>query len=137
MYLATDNPGIIDFQDAVIGPISYDLVSLLKDCYLRWPVEQVDGWREHYFQQLQTHNLVTASQQQFKRWFDLMGLQRHLKAIGIFARLHLRDGKSDYLNDIPRTLSYVLETCQNYPELAQFQVFLQQQLLPRYQSKSL
>ena len=137
MYLTDDNPGVIDFQDAVIGPITYDLVSLLKDCYIRWPVELVAKWREGYYWRLKEQGLVTCCSSTFLRWFDLMGLQRHLKAIGIFARLHLRDGKSGYLNDIPRTLEYVVEVAENYPELQVFKLFLHAHILPTYHSNSL
>ena len=130
MVLDSDSPGVIDFQDAVIGPISYDLVSLLRDCYIAWPEQQVEQWRTHYFDRLRQAGLVNCSPARFKRWFDLMGLQRHLKAIGIFSRLHLRDGKSNYLNDIPRTLNYVTTVCAAYPELTRFNDFLREQVLP-------
>jgi aminoglycoside/choline kinase family phosphotransferase len=130
MVLASDSPGIIDFQDAVIGPITYDLVSLLRDCYIDWPEQQVEQWRLNYFERLRQAGLITCSPAQFKRWFDLMGMQRHLKAIGIFSRLHLRDSKSNYLADIPRTLNYVTTVCAAYPELAEFNAFLQEQVLP-------
>ncbi len=126
MVLDHDSPGVIDFQDAVIGPITYDLVSLLRDCYIAWPQHQVGQWLEAYFQRLQQAGLVMCGLGQFKRWFDLMGLQRHLKAIGIFSRLHLRDGKPGYLNDIPRTLNYVTCVCPDYPELAGFNAFLRE-----------
>ncbi len=126
MVLDHNSPGVIDFQDAVIGPITYDLVSLLRDCYIAWPQQQVEQWLEAYFQRLQQASLVTCDLDQFKRWFDLMGLQRHLKAIGIFSRLHLRDGKPDYLNDIPRTLNYVTDVCSGYPELAEFNHFIKE-----------
>ena len=129
MVLDSDSPGIIDFQDAVIGPITYDLVSLLRDCYIAWPEQHVEQWRTQYFERLQQADLINCSPAQFKRWFDLMGLQRHLKAIGIFSRLHLRDGKSSYLGDIPRTLNYVTTVCATYPELAQFDEFLREQVL--------
>ncbi|MFI3120849.1 MAG: phosphotransferase [Methylococcaceae bacterium] len=135
MALTQNNPGIIDFQDAVIGPITYDAVSLLKDCYIQWSEQQVDSWREAYLARLKAADLINCDAQQFKRWFDLMGMQRHLKAIGIFARLHLRDNKSTYLQDIPRTLAYVCTVCAAYPELAEFQLFLNQTLLPAYQQK--
>ena len=115
MITAANNPGIIDYQDAVLGPITYDLVSLLRDCYISWPAERVKKWALHYRDQAVANGLMPATQdQQFLRWFDLMGLQRHLKAIGIFARLHHRDGKSGYLGDIPRTLNYVLEIASGY-----------------------
>ncbi|NOT84887.1 MAG: phosphotransferase [Methylococcaceae bacterium] len=136
MVLERDNPGVLDFQDAVIGPITYDLVSLLKDCYICWPEQQVDAWREAYLERLRQANLIACDSQQFKRWFDLMGMQRHLKAIGIFARLHLRDGKSTYLNDIPRTLAYVTNVCAIYPELADFSQYLNQTVLPVYTKNS-
>lgn len=127
-------PGILDFQDAVIGPISYDPVSLLRDCYINWPQDRIEDWLSDYHRRLLTAGLLTVDFGQFTRWFDLMGLQRHLKAIGIFSRLHLRDGKSAYLADIPRTMSYVLEVCEKYPELAEFNGFLQRQVLPIYRA---
>ena len=130
MVLNDDSPGVIDFQDAVIGPITYDLVSLLRDCYIAWPTEQVDLWREHYYQRLLQAKIISCSSVCFKRWFDLMGMQRHLKAIGIFSRLHLRDDKSGYLNDIPRTLNYITTLCKAYPKLTEFGDFLQAQVLP-------
>lgn len=136
MVLEYGNPGILDFQDAVIGPITYDLVSLLKDCYITWPNHKIDAWREDYLDRLKLAKLVACDSEQFKRWFDLMGLQRHLKAIGIFARLHLRDGKSGYLNDIPRTLAYVSAVCAKYPELADFAVYLEKTILPAFGKKS-
>jgi N-acetylmuramate 1-kinase len=129
MVLNDDSPGVIDFQDAVIGPITYDLVSLLRDCYIAWPHEQVEQWMIHYYQRLLQAQRIACDPAQFKRWFDLMGLQRHLKAIGIFSRLHLRDGKSSYLGDIPRTLNYVKTVCAAYPELAGFSGFLQNHVL--------
>ncbi len=130
MVLEDNSPGIIDFQDAVIGPITYDVVSLLRDCYIAWPKQQVEQWRTGYFGRLLQAGLVNCSPAQFNRWFDLMGLQRHLKAIGIFSRLHLRDGKPNYLGDIPRTLNYVTTVCAAYPELAPFHAFLQAQVSP-------
>jgi aminoglycoside/choline kinase family phosphotransferase len=131
MILEVNSPGVIDFQDAVIGPITYDLVSLLRDCYIAWPEQQVDQWRNCYFERLRETDMIDCSATQFKRWFDLMGLQRHLKAIGIFSRLHLRDGKSGYLSDIPRTLNYISTVCSTYPELAEFHTFLQKHILDK------
>jgi len=133
MFLTDDSPGIIDFQDAVMGPITYDLVSLLRDCYISWSPELIAQWRSDYYQRLVALELIAVTPEQFKRWFDLMGLQRHLKAIGIFSRLHLRDGKSTYLNDIPRTLNYVLTVCDEYPELSAFSEFLLEQVVPAYE----
>jgi aminoglycoside/choline kinase family phosphotransferase len=116
------NPGILDYQDAVTGPVTYDLVSLLRDCYIAWPHARVEAWVAGYYElALQTGILrpEVADDKTFLRWFDWMGVQRHLKAAGIFARLHHRDGKSAYLGDIPRTLGYVTEVCGRYPELGE------------------
>ena len=119
MVTGRHNPGVLDFQDAVVGPVTYDLVSLLKDCYVRWPRERVVAWVEGYFElAVQSGVLPAEHEQRFLRWFDLMGVQRHLKAAGIFARLNARDGKPGYLADIPRTLGYVVEVGEIYPELA-------------------
>ncbi|NOX76077.1 MAG: phosphotransferase [Gammaproteobacteria bacterium] len=115
------NPGIIDFQDAVRGPVTYDLVSLLRDCYVQWPREQVERWALDYLQRAAEAGVFVRdglSDAELLRWFDWMGVQRHLKAAGIFARLWLRDGKRGYLNDIPRTLGYVYEVSARYPELS-------------------
>jgi aminoglycoside/choline kinase family phosphotransferase len=127
------SPGIIDFQDAVIGPVTYDLVSLLRDCYIRWPAEQVRGWaRQYYSLALRSGVLAEVSEERFMRWFDLMGIQRHLKASGIFCRLKLRDGKSGYLGDIPRTLDYIVEVAQQYPELLELGSFVSDRVIPRF-----
>ena len=134
MCLDNLSPGVIDFQDAVIGPITYDLVSLLRDCYIRWPETLVQAWLAQYHQRLIQTDLLAVDLAQFKRWFDLMGLQRHLKAVGIFSRLHLRDNKSAYLADIPLTMGYVIDVCEAYPELQSLSYFLQQQVLPVYRS---
>lgn len=107
--------GVIDFQDAVVGPITYDLVSLLRDCYIRWPTPQVEGWAASYYGKLcQEGRLEGIDLAQFQRWFDLMGLQRHIKVLGTFARLSLRDGKQAYLADLPLVLAYVEEMLQKY-----------------------
>jgi hypothetical protein len=131
--LAQVNPGILDFQDAVIGPVSYDLVSLLRDCYISWPRQQVVAWVKSYQDDLVSCGLIaeTVSNDEFQRWFDWMGMQRHLKAIGIFARLNIRDGKSGYLADIPRTLLYVLQVCRDYHELSPLYDWLQHLVVPR------
>ncbi len=136
MVLEDNQIGVIDFQDAVIGPITYDVVSLLRDCYVAWPEQQLAVWLQDYYQRLLAEGLVAVDYPQFKRWFDLMGMQRHLKAIGIFSRLHLRDGKSGYLADIPRTLNYVIQVCGEYPELAEFGEFLQATVLPAWQKNT-
>jgi N-acetylmuramate 1-kinase len=130
MVLDDNELGVIDFQDAVLGPITYDLVSLLRDCYVDWNVEQVDDWMTAYYQRLRQAELIDCELVQFKRWFDLMGMQRHLKAIGIFSRLNFRDNKPNYLNDIPRTLNYVTAQAAVYPELAEFSAFLNNIVLP-------
>jgi len=110
------NPGVLDFQDAVCGPFTYDLVSLLKDCYIKWPRQRIQDWAHYFFEQI-AENHPDVGEREFMRWFDLMGVQRHLKASGIFARLYHRDGKSAYLTDIPRTLSYIADLNNKYPEL--------------------
>ena len=121
----------IDFQDAVIGPVTYDLVSLLRDCYIRWSPAQVNDWALSYRQRLLSHALPAGeSDAQFLRWFDLMGLQRHIKVLGIFARLWLRDGKAGYLNDLPLVLRYTMEVAARYPESAEFADWLQVRVLP-------
>ena len=113
MLLEDGALGVIDFQDAVIGPITYDLVSLLKDCYLRLPREQVVNRALAYKQRLETELPIgSISDDQFMRWFDLIGLQRHIKVLGIFARLALRDGKANYLKDLPLVIRYALEAAQ-------------------------
>ena len=118
MVVDKGNPGVLDFQDAVIGAITYDLVSLLKDCYIEWPRKQVLNWVHGYHQRLLNSNIIEdVSEAQFIKWFDLMGAQRHLKVLGIFSRLNIRDGKSGYLKDIPLTLAYVVEVCGLYEEL--------------------
>jgi aminoglycoside/choline kinase family phosphotransferase len=130
MVLTDDDFGVIDFQDAVIGPISYDLVSLLRDCYIAWDETQVERWMTQHYQRLFAAGLVNCELEQFRRWFDLMGMQRHLKAIGIFSRLNFRDNKPNYLNDIPRTLNYVMTVANRYPELHEFSTFLTNTVLP-------
>ncbi|CAK0772390.1 N-acetylmuramate/N-acetylglucosamine kinase [Gammaproteobacteria bacterium] len=129
MVTKKHNPGILDFQDAVAGPVTYDLVSLLRDCYIAWPLNQVQDWALGYHDlALQTGILREEDPERFLGWFDKMGVQRHLKAIGIFARLNHRDGKPGYLGDIPRTLGYVLEVSARYPELATFHAWLQEEV---------
>lgn len=112
-----DNPGILDFQDAVRGPVTYDLVSLLRDCYIAWPPERIDRWIEQYRRLAGEAGIDTGDAVTFRRWFDLMGVQRHLKASGIFARLHHRDGKPGYLADIPRTWGYIRSLLGRHEEL--------------------
>ncbi len=124
MITNENNPGVIDYQDAVIGPITYDLVSLFKDCYIEWPREKVEHWLDLYLARLTPIRFIERDT--LIRWFDLMGVQRHLKVLGIFARLYYRDGKSQYLNDLPLTLKYVLETCETYNELQPLKQLLEE-----------
>lgn len=129
LMVVEHNPGILDFQDAVFGPVTYDLVSLLRDCYIDWPRARVEDWALGYHDLALHHGILeSADQERFLRWFDLMGVQRHLKAIGIFARLNHRDGKPGYLDDIPRTLGYVREVSGRYPQLAPLHGFLARHL---------
>ena len=120
--LSGDDVGVIDFQDAVIGPCTYDLVSLLRDCYVRWPESLVRERVSNYYLKAREVGVLdqAVDQQRYQRWFDLMGLQRHIKVLGIFARLYLRDGKPGYLNDLPRVLRYALEVACRYDETAKF-----------------
>lgn len=131
MVTSQNNPGVIDFQDAVIGPISYDLVSLLRDCYIEWPGARVDDWVEHYRKRLVATGVTDADAAQFRRWFDLVGLQRHLKVLGIFCRLWYRDGKAGYLADLPLTLRYALRVARAYPEFTDFAALLERAVAGR------
>jgi hypothetical protein len=131
MVSAPPNPGILDFQDAVIGPVTYDLVSLLKDCYVAWPRPRVEDWAMgHYQLAVQSGVVDGVDEKRFLRWFDLMGAQRHLKASGIFARLFLRDGKPGYLADIPRTLGYIVEAASRHAEIAELGALIEGRVLP-------
>lgn len=134
MVASRNNPGILDFQDAVCGAVTYDLVSLLKDCYIEWPRARVEEWALGY-QELALQSGILREQhkdpQQFLRWFDLMGVQRHLKAAGIFARLNHRDGKPGYLADIPRTLGYIVALADRYAELAPLCTLIANEVLGR------
>lgn len=120
------SPGIIDFQGAVLGPITYDLASLLRDCYIVWDQQRVEAWVEGYRQRLLGTRWRSAipEQARFLRWFDLTGMQRHVKVLGIFCRLHYRDGKNGYLGDLPRVYAYVLKVAERYPELHAFAALL-------------
>lgn len=119
MVTGENNPGVIDYQDAVLGPVCYDLVSLLRDCYIAWPEMRVYDWVAQYQKLATEQGLMQAvSPDAFRRWFDLIGLQRHIKVLGIFARLNHRDGKASYLKDLPLTLSYVVTVAKRYPELS-------------------
>ena len=136
MVMDKGNPGIIDFQDAVEGPYTYDLVSLLKDCYVRWPAGQVRQWAQSFYAGLDVDTRQFSDEKTFMRHFELMGVQRHLKAAGIFARLNLRDGKPGYMEDIPRTVQYIVELGPRYPELKFLITLIEEQVLPRLEGDS-
>tara|TARA_R100001377_G_scaffold83723_2_gene65752 strand:+ start:1176 stop:2180 length:1005 start_codon:yes stop_codon:yes gene_type:complete len=127
-------PGVIDFQDAVVGANTYDLVSLLRDCYIVWPEQRVRAWALEFREMALAVGLVKNDtehdERSFLRDFDLMGLQRHLKVIGIFARLNLRDGKSRYMADIPLVIDYVLQVAPQHPEMAEFVQWFENKILP-------
>jgi hypothetical protein len=129
------NPGVLDFQDAVHGPLTYDLVSLLRDCYVAWPQERVLAWAHDFRRLAASAGLGTGvDEAEFLRWFDLMGVQRHLKAAGIFARLWHRDGKPGYLPDVPRTLGYIAEACARHDDLAALGELVRERVLPAMQA---
>jgi len=130
LMIADDGPGVLDFQDAVEGPLTYDLVSLLKDCYIKWTDEQIAAWLTSCCEDARNIGLHTMPDDQFVRCFDLMGVQRHLKAAGIFARLKHRDGKPGYMADIPRTLSYVADLDSRYAELRFIVDLINERCLP-------
>ena len=126
MVTDSDNPGVLDFQDAVTGPVTYDLVSLLRDCYIAWPAERVERWLKAYFDRIRPVVVPeNTGFEQFRRWFDWMGVQRHIKVLGIFSRLFHRDGKTNYLDDLPLVYDYVHTVCREYPELRPFSTLLE------------
>jgi hypothetical protein len=134
MLRADQGLGVIDFQDAVKGPVTYDLVSLLRDCYVDWPDEQVRFWVETFRQRLLKDGVDVAESALFQQQFDLMGMQRHLKVLGIFSRLWLRDGKEGYLDDLPRTLSYLYRASARYEELDTFTRWLEKRVIPAFKA---
>ena len=130
-----NNPGILDFQDAVRGAATYDVVSLLKDCYVAWPRERVIGWLLGYRERLKRAGLdLAADDAELVRRFDLMGLQRHIKVLGIFARLFYRDGKAGYLEDLPRVLAYTREAAALYPETAEVARYIEERVAPSFEA---
>ncbi len=131
MVTAEDNPGILDFQDAMHGPATYDLVSLLKDCYVRWPADRVRAWALDFHGKSILADDFDADR--FMRAFELMGVQRHIKASGIFARLNHRDGKAGYLDDIPRTVGYIVELEDRYDELGFVCELIRERILPAFE----
>lgn len=121
LIVSTPNPGVLDFQDAVMGPVSYDITSLFRDAFISWPEERVKGWRLKYWDTGRHVGLpLPAKLQEFERASDWMGMQRHLKVMGIFARLNYRDGKPQYLKDTPRFLGYLREVGHLYKEFTPF-----------------
>jgi aminoglycoside/choline kinase family phosphotransferase len=131
MVMHERNPGIIDFQDALRGPVGYDLVSLLKDCYISWPRARVKDWVRDYRLFMHERGALSAgaNDAEMLRWMDVIGVQRHLKVLGIFARLWYRDGKSGYLGDLPLTLQYVIDACAEFPQLRPLRAFLLQHVV--------
>lgn len=126
MLTPANNPGLLDYQDAVRGPVTYDLLSLLRDSYIAWPPQRVNRWALEYRDAIVAAGIISAvDDQTFMRWFDLMGIQRQLKVCGIFARLYHRDGKSAYLRNIPLTFHYLAETSNRHPQTAQLSRLLQ------------
>lgn len=133
MRLPDNQVGILDFQDAFIGPVTYDLASLLRDCYIDWPASDVRRWALYYFQLLKSrHQLSGVDEATFLRWLDWMGIQRHLKALLTFARKAVRDHQPSYLAHIPRTLNYLLSVSSNYAELKVLHDYLQQIVQPTF-----
>lgn len=126
MILPNNDVGILDFQDAFIGPITYDAVSLLRDCYISWPEEWVNSWVVHYWKSLCNRQILqNVDRQQFITWFDKMGMQRHLKTLVTFSRKAIRDQRPEYLKFVPRTLQYLINVSANYAELKSLHDFLQ------------
>jgi len=127
LVVEQNNPGIIDFQGALAGPITYDLASLLRDAYITWPRERVEAWVESYRRRLRHAGVIggDVDRQCFLRWFDLTGLHRHVRVLGQFYRLWYRDGKPGYLADVPRVYHYVVSVARSYPELAGFAALIE------------
>ncbi|HET7157416.1 MAG TPA: phosphotransferase, partial [Burkholderiales bacterium] len=132
LMVSTPNPGVLDFQDAVYGPITYDVASLFRDAFVSWPEEQALDWIVRYWERARSAGLpVDADFSRFYRTLEWMGLQRHIKVLGIFARIHYRDGKPGYLADTPRFLAYARSVAERYSEL---RIFLP--LLDLFQDRS-
>jgi N-acetylmuramate 1-kinase len=132
LTLSQPNPGVLDFQDAVYGPITYDVVSLFKDAFVSWPEERVDEWAHRYYALARAAGLpVHKAFTDFKQALDWIGLQRHLKVLGVFARLSYRDGKPDYVADTPRFVRYIMRVVVRYAELAPLTALFEHHVLPR------
>ncbi|MDT0496775.1 phosphotransferase [Algiphilus sp. W345] len=131
LMLSEPMPGVLDFQDAVHGPIAYDVISLFKDAFHSWPATRVDAWIARYWRDAKLAGLPLGDEAAFRRDCDWIGVQRHLKILGIFARLSLRDGKPKYLADTPRFVRYVVDVAARYPEFAALSELFERQILPR------
>lgn len=131
LMVLNQNVGILDFQDAFRGPLTYDVVSLLRDCYIAWPSSQVQTWALSYLKRLNLY----ADEATFLRWFDYMGIQRHLKALMTFARKKVRDQQPRYLQHVPRTLRYISEVSSAYPELSVLHDFMNEEVQPAFMKK--
>lgn len=128
-----DGPAVLDFQDCVSGPVAYDPVSLFKDAFLGWPLERVDGWLARYHARALAAGVPVPPLQRFLHDADWLGVQRHLKVLGIFCRLHYRDGKSKYIADLPRFVAYLEEVLPRHPELAPLRALLDERIRPAMQ----
>lgn len=133
----TPDLAVLDFQDCVRGPIAYDAISLFKDAFLSWPLARVDGWLAQYHRRAQAAGLPVPPLARFQRDADWLGVQRHLKILGIFARLHYRDGKSKYLPDVPRFIAYLDEVLPRYPQLQPLAALLETRIKPALRSKAI
>ena len=133
---AAQGPAVLDFQDAVVGPIAYDALSLFKDAFLSWPTTRVDAWLDRYHQRAMEAGLPVPPRERFRRDADWIGIQRHLKVIGIFARLCHRDAKPKYLADVPRFFGYLDDVLPQYPELAALRELLDRAVKPAMAGKA-
>lgn len=136
LMVLPDAVGILDFQDAFIGPVTYDAVSLLRDCYIAWPEAKVQHWALSYAHRLRELNVLDVSDEIFMYWFDLMGMQRHLKALLTFARKSVRDGQHHYLQHIPRTLNYLLQVSARYPDFEILNDYYRHSVQPAFDKMS-
>lgn len=134
LMVLEDKVGILDFQDAAWGPLTYDAVSLLRDCYITWPEKKVEQWMSNFYEMLKENRNLKCNKSDFVRWFDWMGMQRHLKAIFIFARKYHRDNVVNYLQYIPNGLHYVADISERYPELKPFCFWIKNEILMHYES---
>lgn len=134
LMLYNNEIAVIDYQGAVIGPVTYDLVSLLRDCYVDWPCDVLDNLLKEQFIHLKQEGVLFegTSEAEFIKGFDLMGMQRHIKVLGIFSRLSLRDQKHHYLEDIPRVLHYLIDVSSRYVEFKDFSIWLREEILPKW-----